>query len=440
MLRRLAQKLEISPRKALLKKSILLLLCAYAFLSTARAETISEIKSKIDARNSSIADLEQEIKRYEGELAAVNREAETLESAVARLTISIKKFNADITLTERRIGEVSARIATLGGNITDKERRIAQNTAAIAESIRRVREQESASLLEVVLTERRLSGFWNAIAGMRQFEESIRADLAALRSVKIELEGLRASAEDEQQELLMLRSQLADQKTLVESQRAEQRELLAVTKNKESNYQGLLGKKRAEKEAFEREIHALEAALEIAIDPSKLPEKRPGVLAWPLESIVVTQHFGDTDFARANARVYQGKGHNGVDFRASVGTPVKAALAGVVEASGDTDLVPSCSSYGKWVLLRHANGLSTLYAHLSLIKATEGSQLATGETLGYSGKTGYSTGPHLHFTVYATQGVRVQKFAHSINCKNATIPIADLKAYLNPLDYLPAIS
>ncbi|MDP3735169.1 MAG: peptidoglycan DD-metalloendopeptidase family protein [bacterium] len=416
-----------------------LTLAAVATAEHTSAQSSAEIKSKIDAHTGAVASLEHEIKRYEAELAAVGRDADTLEGAVARLTISIKKFNADIALTEREISETSARIATLSGNISDKERRIAQNTAAIAETLRRVREQEAATLIEVVLSESRLSGFWDSVASIRQFQETIRTELASLRAVKTELEGLREKEEDEQLELIGLRIQLADQKSLVEAERREQRELLRLTKNKESNYQELLATKLAEKEAFEREIHALEAALEIAIDPLKLPEKRPGVLAWPLESITVTQYFGNTDFARANAGIYQGKGHNGIDFRASVGTSVKSALVGIVEAAGDTDLVRGCSSYGKWVLVRHANGLSTLYAHLSLVKVTEGSKVATGDIIGYSGKTGYSTGPHLHFTVYATQGVRVQRFANSVNCKNASIPIADLKAYLNPLDYLPAM-
>jgi murein DD-endopeptidase MepM/ murein hydrolase activator NlpD len=404
------------------------------------AQSFSDIQSKITERNGAVEELEEEIRSYEGELAEVNLEAETLENAVARLTISIKKFNADIALTERKISDASARISLLGEDITDKERRMAQNSAAIAETLRRVREHEAATLLEIVLSERRLSSFWDSVSSIRQFQEVIRADLAMLRAIKADLETVRREEEREQQELITLRSRLTDENSIVEYQRAEQRELLRVTKNKESNYQELLRDKRAKKEAFEREISALEAALEIAIDPSKLPAARPGVLAWPLESVTITQYFGNTDFARANAGVYQGKGHNGVDFRASVGTPVRAALAGMVEAVGDTDVVRGCYSYGKWALVRHANGLSTLYAHLSLIKAAQGSEVATGEIVGYSGKTGYSTGPHLHFTLYATQGVRVQKFANSVNCKNATIPIADLKAYLNPLDYLPAIS
>jgi murein DD-endopeptidase MepM/ murein hydrolase activator NlpD len=64
-----------------------------------------------------------------------------------------------------------------------------------------------------------------------------------------------------------------------------------------------------------------------------------------------------------------------------------------------------------------------------------GQQVSTGETIGYSGNTGYSTGPHLHINVYASQGVQVQKYSSSINCKNVSIPIAPIEAYLDPMLY-----
>ena len=129
--------------------------------------------------------------------------------------------------------------------------------------------------------------------------------------------------------------------------------------------------------------------------------------------------------------MYNGYGHNGVDFRASIGTPVKAALTGVVKGIGDTDQVCPGASYGRWILLEHFNGLSTLYAHLSLIKISEREPVATGAVIGYSGATGYATGPHLHFTVYATQGVQVANRQSKVCGGTYRMPIADPKAYLN---------
>lgn len=129
-------------------------------------------------------------------------------------------------------------------------------------------------------------------------------------------------------------------------------------------------------------------------------------------------------------------GHNGTDIGVSIGTPIYAADAGVVLGTGNTDLTCPGASYGKWVFIQHPNGLSTIYAHLSLIKSEAGETVTRGELIGYSGATGYVTGPHLHFGVYASQGVKIMTMQSKVCGTTYTMPIADFKAYLNPLLYL----
>ena len=123
-----------------------------------------------------------------------------------------------------------------------------------------------------------------------------------------------------------------------------------------------------------------------------------------------------------------------------MGTPIKSAQGGIVRDFGNTDAYRGCYSYGKWILVEHFNGLSTLYAHLSLIKVRKEQEVKAGDLIGYSGNTGYSTGPHLHFTVYATKGVKIVRLGDIktiTNCADAHIPVAPFNAYLNPLSYLP---
>ncbi|HEC33929.1 MAG TPA: M23 family metallopeptidase [Chloroflexi bacterium] len=84
-------------------------------------------------------------------------------------------------------------------------------------------------------------------------------------------------------------------------------------------------------------------------------------------------------------------GHAGLDIAAALHDPIYAAAAGTVSFAG-----PS-GGYGNLVLIDHADGWQSWYAHLSYISVTAGQEVAQGETIGAAGSTGYSTGPHLHF-------------------------------------------
>ncbi|MCR4743560.1 MAG: M23 family metallopeptidase [Treponema sp.] len=86
--------------------------------------------------------------------------------------------------------------------------------------------------------------------------------------------------------------------------------------------------------------------------------------------------------------------HTGTDMACPTGTPIVASLGGRVSTTGVNRI------YGNYVIIDHGNGYQTLYAHMSKIIATKGKWVEQGERIGLVGSTGYSTGPHLHFTVY----------------------------------------
>ncbi len=86
--------------------------------------------------------------------------------------------------------------------------------------------------------------------------------------------------------------------------------------------------------------------------------------------------------------------HGGMDMATSIGTPIYAALDGVVSATGYN------SVYGNYVIITHHSGYKTLYGHMSQINCKKGNFVYTSTMIGRVGSTGMSTGPHLHFTVY----------------------------------------
>lgn len=411
------------------------LLCFALF---AYAQTREDLELDIANHNEQIAELDKEIAEYERQLTEIGTRKQTLQTTVNTLEIQQKQLQAKIRSTKNKIGALELKIQELGRNIVDKEVLISHGVDALGESIRSVDQDDHRSFAETVLGGGTISFVWKELEAVRRVQTAVRENVTALHAARNSLAESKTESEKAREKLSAERRTLSAQEQSLTISVREQKNLLTQTKEKESTFQELLEEKRMAKIAFENALVELESKLEYTYDPSTVPRADGGILRWPLDNVKITQYFGNTQFARSGA--YSGRGHNGLDLRAAIGTPVKAALTGVVEGTGNTDEIPRCYSYGKWALIRHSNGLTTLYAHLSQTSVHIGDSVATGEIIGYSGFTGYATGPHLHFGVYASNGIKIMRLADatgkSTPCANAIIPISPLSAYLNPMDYL----
>ena len=411
---------------------IILLLSSTKVFSQSLSVPLSEIQNKIEDHSDKIRQLDAEIKTYEKQIEAVGGEAKNLQSAIQVLDISQKKIGTEIKKTETNIQKTNLTISNLWSEISDIEKKINTNTEAISKILNDMRESDEESLIESFLTNKSISQVLDEYETGNQFQTKVRTQSIELEAHKNELSDKKTTTEKEKKKLLNLKGELGDQNQILVINKKEKSTLLTATKNKETEYKKILTNKQAEKEKFERELFLFESQLKKAIDPNSFPTGKKGILSWPLDNILITQPFGQTVDSK---KLYVSGTHNGVDFKASRGTRVMSVGDGVVEGVGNTDEQRGCYSYGKWVLIKHENGLSSMYAHFDLIKVAPGQEVKAGDVIGYSGQTGYATGPHLHLTLYASQGVEIQKYSSSINCKNVSIPVANSKAYLDPMLY-----
>ncbi|MBP9771740.1 MAG: peptidoglycan DD-metalloendopeptidase family protein [Candidatus Pacebacteria bacterium] len=424
--------------------SWLLVLIALLFISGGRtvvAQDVDELRDKIDEAEEQIDKLNDEIAVLEKELQKVGADRSTLEAAIQALNLTRQKLLSDITLTQKKIEQTGYSIKQLGIEITDKEAKIERNNTILGNALRTVQAADDQSLIETVLAYESLSELWVELDQLETVQGIVRDQLIELRGLKTELESEEAKERRAHEDLSTYKNKLDGQKKVIEENKKEKDSLLATTKSTEAAYQALLEQKRVARQQFESAMQEFESQLEYALDPSRLPKEGTSILSWPIESPELTQGFGLTSFARNGAYGYDKAGnpnpHRGVDFRASVGTPVLAASSGTVRDAVDMDKTPGCYSYGKWILVDHDNGLSTLYAHLSVMSVSAGEYVKQGQIIGYAGSTGYATGPHLHFTVFDQEAVKVDQFTWSNGCKNTKIAYAPFDAYLNPLSYLP---
>jgi murein DD-endopeptidase MepM/ murein hydrolase activator NlpD len=130
-----------------------------------------------------------------------------------------------------------------------------------------------------------------------------------------------------------------------------------------------------------------------------LPAGTQGVL--PISSGVVGAKFG--------AYGHWSKYHTGLDFRAASGTPIHAVLPGVVLYAGN-----SGDWAGNHVAVRHADGRTTMYSHMSRMAVSTGATVQAGQVIGYVGQTGRAFGAHLHFELYPS-GVRYGDVYHAVD-------------------------
>ena len=146
-----------------------------------------------------------------------------------------------------------------------------------------------------------------------------------------------------------------------------------------------------------------------------------GFLQYPLRFSRISSIFSKSRF---HPVLKVSRPHNGVDFAAPVGTPVRSVGDGTVEFSGYS------SGNGYWIKIKHCKTYSTAYLHLSKIASSvkKGAKVSRGQVIGNVGMTGLATGPHLHFSLYENN-----KYIDPLNAK---IPVITEKDNTIPKTYL----
>ena len=118
--------------------------------------------------------------------------------------------------------------------------------------------------------------------------------------------------------------------------------------------------------------------------PSTVPVQYAGTLHWPVDAGIISSEFGQR----------KGRMHKGMDIAGDVGEPVHAIASGQVIYAGD-----GMRGYGNVVIVRHDQNLTSLYAHNSELKVTQGDEVKQGTLIALLGNTGRSTGPHVRFEI-----------------------------------------
>ena len=360
-------------------------------------EGISERKEVIDAR---IDVLQQKID-------AARQKEGVLTSQIEVVSAKIRALQADVDLASARLDQLEVVLALHRRKLDRLNQLYAlqtrkliflqrQHKAAIARLSKRVVEiytSEPTSTLGVVLEASNFADLLDQLEFMNEIGRQDERIAGEVASAKVEMQETRNSTRRTRRQVAettrtvaartaeqrAVRDQLAwSQRELATARRDKQATLADVREDKESALEHMASL-QAESASLAARIRAAQSA---AIVPAPTGAASAAGFVWPVHGIL-TSGYGWR----------WGRMHEGIDLAVGNGTPVVASAAGTVIVAGWT------GGYGNLVVVDHGNGIATAYGHNTSVTVGPGQSVAQGQLIAYSGNTGHSTGPHVHFEV-----------------------------------------
>ena len=402
--------------------------------------SLNDLQDQIDAKNQELQGINSQIQETQSQITTLQKQGESLSSAIKSLNYQIDQVTYGIRSSEVNIEKLSLELESLGFTLDDVVNEIGTKKVAVSKLLRELQQTDNESLLEVLLKNNTLADGVLEVQSLRDLQDNLSVSVAELNSLHDQLTDNIAETNSKKGDLEEENLNLKSRKSILSDQQGEKDTLLKQTKNEESVYQQQLTELRTQQQAILDEISSIEDELKARFDPNSVPSARSGLFSWPVVLKtdggigIITQRYGETAYSTA---YYHGKPHNGLDIGAPIGTPVYAAADGTIVR---VDYNGWYYQYGRYIMIDHGNNLSTLYAHLSKAIVTSGQSVSRGQLIGYVGETGFATGPHLHFGVYATPiggwhevTSREQAGFISIPPASGLVPIG---VTLNPQSYL----
>lgn len=379
--------------------------CVFLYSSVfVHALTDEERRAALDKKNKELELIHVQVREQQKKLQETQSQSRTLSSEIKNIDTSIKTIDLGIKSSQVLIHKLDIEEELLSSDIQSAQGNISEAQDAVSDILRQMQQADTENVLFVLLKQKSLSEGILHAQSLVDLNENLLLTIDTLYTSKKKLEHTLDKTTQTKEAKEVEQINLKNKKIIADELRGEKNTVLAHTKQKESIYQQELKELEERQLAIALEIEKIEAELRGKINSESLPKSMPGILLIPVQG-PITQEHGATKFAQ---RAYKGKWHNGLDFGAPVGTPIVASEDGVVLSVADQDRYCPRGAYGKYVAIRHGIGLTTLYSHLSLFSVSEGQAVKRGDVIGYVGKTGYATGPHLHFGVYDSSTFRIE--------------------------------
>jgi len=308
---------------------------------------------------STATEKQNELDNIQDQQDQVSDDLSALASRIKTQQAAVDKLEAEISAKEADIAEAEQEIAKKKAEIQDRKN-------GLNARLRTMYKSGTIGYLDVILGSHSVS---DLISNVQMVQEIYKADQKTLANLK-----------QQHAELVAKEAELQTQKASLNDEKSKAQEKQASLQTDKQALQAKYDKLQEEADQLVDEIKKLQDTTKVYTG---------GTFLWPTTSTVITSPFG----MRTDPYTGIYTGHTGIDIGVGTGSPVYAAASGTVIIAG------TYGGYGYAVVIDHGSGISTLYGHNSQLLVSVGQKVERGQTISYSGSTGWSTGPHLHFEV-----------------------------------------
>lgn len=355
------------------------------------------LKDSIDAKAKELQQINAQIANTQNNLDQTKTQGKSLQKDVQQLNLNINNLTLKIKADTLAIDKTRLEIEQLNIDIGDIKSAIASKHNDIGNTLRLLQQKDGEALIITIFKNGSLADSVLEAQNLQDLSSGLKTEINGLMDLNNNLSQKLDMSSDKLSGIQNENLNLKNRKAIVDDQKAEREKLLRLTKSQELAYNNQLLELDKRQGDIEKEIEQLEAELRKKINASGLPTARTGVLLFPAPDGRITQGYGKTTFALST---YKSGWHNGIDIGKALGAEIIAADEGMVVNVGNQDKFCPRGAYGKYIVVKHLNGLTTLYGHLSSQVVSVGNSVTRGQIIGYMGKTGWATGPHLHFSVF----------------------------------------
>ena len=382
-----------------------------ALIMTVGAASSKEIEKELVALREEQAELKKQSDALQTSINENQAKTQTLVEKKADIDQQMEMSRQTIENLNEQIQQYSLLIAQKQDELEQTEAEEDRLNKQYKTRLRAMEETGKISYWSILFGASSFSDLLDKVNMINEIAESDKLMLQKIADVAEQIASERADLETQMDELEQAKSDLAEQQTALEAQRAESDQLiLQMSAEYDSlseeyqNYEKLEDEmsaqiKKAETEYFNA-LSKEEAARQAELNRqnnNKVPSSSTGATTstggflYPLPyAVQITDGYG----YRIHPLNGEYRWHNGVDFAAGSGAAIYATKSGTVTSACYNE------AYGYMVTINHGDGYSSLYGHMTNYIVSAGDYVTQGQTIGYVGSTGWSTGPHLHFTIY----------------------------------------